>query len=85
VKTNGIFRARLVACGYSQVPGIYLNESFSPVLNDLSFRIILIAKLIWDMTCTVVEIETAFLQGDLDKEVYMVVPKGLTISENQKN
>jgi hypothetical protein len=64
VKCNGIFRARLVACGYSQVPGIDFSESFVPVLNDVNFRIMLIAKLVWNMTCAVVDIETAFLYGD---------------------
>jgi Reverse transcriptase (RNA-dependent DNA polymerase) len=29
IKRNGIFRARRVACGYNQVPGIDFNESFS--------------------------------------------------------
>jgi hypothetical protein len=84
VKKNGIFRARLVACGYSQVPGIDFNESFAPVLNDVNLRIMLIAKLLWNMTCTVVDIETAFLNGDLDEEIYMEVPKGLAIKDNKK-
>jgi hypothetical protein len=70
VKRNGIFRARLVACGYSQVPGIDFSEIFAPVLNDLSFRIMVIVKLVWNMTCFVVDIETAFLNGDLDEEIY---------------
>ena len=30
IKRNGIFRARLVASGYSQIPGI---EIFAPVIN----------------------------------------------------
>jgi hypothetical protein len=73
-----------VACGYSQVPGIDFSEIFAPVLNDVSFRIMLIAKLVWDMTSTVVDIETAFLHGDLDEEIYMEVPKGLEIEQNKK-
>jgi hypothetical protein len=73
-----------VACGYSQVPGIDFNESFAPVMNDVSFRIMLMAKLIWNMTCSVADIETAFLHGDLDEEIYMEVPKGLAIEDNKK-
>jgi hypothetical protein len=74
VKSNGFFRARLVACGYSQVPEIDFSESFAPVLNDVSFRIMLIAKLVLKMTCTLFDIESAFLHGDSDEEIYMEVP-----------
>jgi hypothetical protein len=84
VKINGVFRIRLVACGCSQVPGIDFRDSFAPVLNDVSFIIMLIAKLVWDMTCSVVDIETSFLHGDLDEEIYMEVPKGLDIENNKK-
>jgi hypothetical protein len=44
----------------------------------------LIAKLVWNMTYTVVDIETAFPHGDLDEEIYMEVPKGLEIENNKK-
>ena len=84
VKRNGVFRARLVACGYSQVPGVDFTESFAPVINDVSFRLMLIAKLVWNMTSTVVDIETAFLHGDLDEEIYMDIPMGLVTEPNKK-
>jgi hypothetical protein len=73
-----------LACGNNQVPGVDFNESFAPVLNDVSFRIMIISKLVWDMTCTAVDIETALLHRDLDEEIYMQVPKGLKISNNKK-
>jgi hypothetical protein len=60
------------------------TESFTPVLNDVSLRLMLISKLIWNMKSTVVDIETAFLHGNLDKEIYMDVPKGLSIGPNKK-
>jgi hypothetical protein len=44
----------------------------------------LIAKLVWNMTCTLVDIETAFLHGDLDEEIHMEVPKCLEIENNKK-
>ena len=84
VKRNGVFRARLVACGYSQVPGVDFTESFAPVINDVSFRLMLIAKLVWNMTSTVVDIEMAFLHGDLDEEIYMDIPMGLVTEPNKK-
>jgi hypothetical protein len=84
VKRNGVFRARLVACSYSQVPGVNFTESFAPVLNDVTFRLMLISKLIWDMTSTVVDIETVFLHGNLNKEIYMDVPMGLSTGPNKK-
>jgi hypothetical protein len=36
------------------------------------------------MTCSVVDIETTFLHGDLDEAIYMEVPKGLEIEDNKK-
>jgi hypothetical protein len=36
------------------------------------------------MTCTVVDIETAFLHQDLDEEMYKEVSKGLEIENNKK-
>jgi hypothetical protein len=84
VKRNGIFRARLVAYGDIQVPGIDFSESFAQFLNDVSFRIMLIAKFVWNMTCSVVDIETVFFHGDLDEEIYMEVPKVLEIKNNKK-
>jgi Reverse transcriptase (RNA-dependent DNA polymerase) len=49
MKRNGVFIARLVACIYSQIPGIDFNESFAPVVNNVSFQIMLIAKLTWNL------------------------------------
>jgi Reverse transcriptase (RNA-dependent DNA polymerase) len=82
IKQNGIFRARLVACGYLQVPGIDFNESFAPVINNVSFRIILVSKLIWDLQASIIDVETAFLHGELQEEIYMNVPEGLGTDPN---
>jgi hypothetical protein len=75
---NGIFRERLVACGNSQIPGIDFNERFAPVIYDVSFQVMLIAKLIWNLETSIVDLETAFLHGELQEENYMIIPEGMS-------
>jgi hypothetical protein len=78
MKQNRIFRAKLVACGYSQIPGIDFNESFAPVLNDVSFRIMLITKFIWNLEASIVDVETSFLHGEIQEEIYLNIPEGMS-------
>jgi hypothetical protein len=78
IKRNGIFRQRLVACGYSQIPGIDFNESFAPVINDASFWIMLIAKLICNLEASIIDVETAFLHGELQEEIFTNIPEGMS-------
>jgi hypothetical protein len=72
----------LVAYGYSQIPGVNFNEIFAPVVNDVSFRIILNAKLLWDLQASIVDVETQFQHGDLQEDIYMNVPKGMSQDDN---
>jgi Reverse transcriptase (RNA-dependent DNA polymerase) len=82
LKRNGIFRARLVACGYIQVPGVDFNESYAPVINDVSFCVMLIIKLIRGLQASIVDVETAFLHGNLQEEIYMKIPEGMNVKDN---
>jgi Reverse transcriptase (RNA-dependent DNA polymerase) len=76
IKRNGIFRARLVARGCSQVPGLDFTEAYSPVINDDVFRIMIILQMTWKSKSNIIDVETAFLHGDLDKEIFMDYPQG---------
>jgi hypothetical protein len=35
LKRNGMFKIKLVACGYSKVPGKDFTESYAPYINDV--------------------------------------------------
>jgi hypothetical protein len=67
----------LVACGYSQVPGVDFTDSFSPVVNDATFRMMIIIEMVMRLLSLILDIETAFLNGELDEEIYMDIPEGL--------
>jgi hypothetical protein len=44
----------------------------------------LTAKLIWSMTLIALDIETVFVHGNLNEEIYMHVPQGLSVGTKQK-
>jgi hypothetical protein len=36
IKHSGAFRGRLVACGYSQIPGVDYTKNYTPVISDVT-------------------------------------------------
>ena len=83
-KRNRVFRARLVALGYSQIPGVDFMENYSPVVNDTSFRIILLLIGKLKLKAWSLDVETAFLHGDLDEDIFMKMPDGYHIDLDAK-
>lgn len=78
LKKNGVYRARLVALGYSQVPGVDYTENFAPVVNDVTFRTLLVLYQVLKYDSRIIDVETAFLYGDLEEEIFMKIPSGFT-------
>ena len=76
VKWNGVYHARLVAKGFSQNPRMDFTDNYSPVVNDVTFRVVVARMLIENMKGKVVDIDNAFLNGDLEHEIYMMIPEG---------
>ena len=72
-----------MACGYSQVAGVDFQEIFSPVANDISFRILMIYLLMNNHESLIFDVETAFLLGDLEEEIYMDCPKGMDHEDDE--
>eukprot|EP01082_Thalassiosira_pseudonana_P004207 g3736.t1 g3736 contig13:32484-34808(-) len=77
LKRNGVFRARIVACGYSQIPGVDFEESYSPVMNDITLRILLVIWIVMTLKAIIADVETAFLYGKLLEVIFMECPPGM--------
>ena len=76
VKRNGVYHARLVAKGFSQIPGVDFTDNYSPVVNDVTVRVVVARMLIEDLKGKVVDIDNAFLNGDLEHEIYVKISEG---------
>lgn len=75
------FKARLVAKGYTQTQGIDYEETFSPVVNIKSLRILIAIAAYYDYEIWQMDVKTAFLNGHLLEDLYMDQPEGFV---NQK-
>jgi hypothetical protein len=70
------FKARLVAKGYAQRPGFDFTETFAPTAKWATLRAVLAMAALEDMELESVDISSAFLNGELEEEVYMQQPEG---------
>jgi len=69
------YKARLVAKGYSQRPGLDYTETFTPTTKFATLHAILAIAAIEDLELESLDISSAFLNGDLDSEVYLQQPE----------
>ena len=71
------FKVRLVAKGFTQKEGIDYKESFSPVSKKDSLRIIMALVAHYDLELHQIDVKTAFLNKNLDEDIYMDQPERL--------
>ena len=76
LKHDGTSCTRLVVLGYSQILGIDYTDNFALVVNDVTFHLMLSRKLIKTLSMRIIDMETAFLYGELEDEIYMETPAG---------
>nr|KAJ0217050.1 hypothetical protein LSAT_V11C300105370 [Lactuca sativa] len=76
------YKARLVIQGFRQKEGIDFFDTYAPVAIISTIRLLLALAAIHNLVIHQMDVKTAFLNGDLDEEIYMKQPEGFVLPGN---
>ncbi|GKB60097.1 retrotransposon protein, putative, ty1-copia subclass [Tanacetum coccineum] len=71
-----IYKACLMAKGYTQTYMVDYEETFSPVADIRAIRILISIAAFYDYDIWQMDVKTTFLNGYPDEDIYMVQPEG---------
>lgn len=75
-KADGTPKARLTACGYSQILGLDYTETFAPTAAMDAVRIFFAIVAARGYCLMSYDVRQAFVNSDLNEEIYIQKPKG---------
>jgi transposase InsO family protein len=70
------YKARYVARGFSQVPGLDYKETYAPTARPETIRLIFALTAQLDCVLEQMDVKSAYLHSAIDEEVYLDQPKG---------
>ena len=76
-------KARLVARGFTQRPGVDFDETYAPTARMTTIRTLFSLAAHHQWPLFQMDVKSAFLNGVLDNEVYVEQPPGFTVPEKE--
>jgi hypothetical protein len=68
------YKARWVFSGFTQRPGVYYDETFSPIIKFATIRIVPSLSLSWEWVVHQLDVKNAFLHDTLMETIYCSQP-----------
>ncbi|GJR38608.1 retrovirus-related pol polyprotein from transposon TNT 1-94 [Tanacetum coccineum] len=75
------FKARLVIQGFRQKEGIDYFDTYAPVARISTIRLLIALAATHNLVIHQMDVKTAFLNGDLEEEIYMKQPEGFVMPD----
>jgi Reverse transcriptase (RNA-dependent DNA polymerase) len=79
------YKVRLVAQGFTQILGVYYEETYSHVVDAITLRFLISLIITENLQMCLMDVVTTYLYGSLDNDIYMKVPERLKIPEAFKS
>lgn len=73
------YKARFVAKGFSQRPGVNFTETYASVVSYDTLRMLMSVIAAMDLKTIQLDVKTAFLHGQLDEVIYIHQPEGFIL------
>jgi len=73
------FKGWIVTQGFSQVRGIHYNKVFASMARMAVMRTVITLAVMEDLELDSMDVSMAFLNGEIDAEIYMKIPEGLGV------
>ena len=78
------YKVRLVVKCYNKKEGLGYFDTYSPVTRISSIHMLIAIAVIHNLEIHQMDVKTAFLNGDLDEEIYMEQPEGFIVPGQEK-
>lgn len=76
-------KARFVVRGFTQIYGLDFDETYASVVKAPSYRLLFALAARYGWKCHQMDVKTAFLNGDLEHEIYVYSPEGFPEQKGQ--